>query len=369
MRVDRAGSVVLVTLATLAFLWVVAPFRSAIVWAIAASVLFSPLFRWLERRLGGRRTLAALLSVAAMVLAMIVPAIAATIALAREAGALIATKGSAALLPASIGQLHAMLPDWLRRVMRLAGGDDVASFQHHVARLLEGGASSLFGGAIGIGQGAFGLAVTIGLMVYVSFFLIRDGRAICAMVVDHLPLARPVRERLVVEMSDVLRATLRGSLIVAIVQGATGGFIFWLLGIGAPAIWAFAMAFMSLLPPFGAGAVWVPVAAFLLLTGSTWQGIALIGCGLFVIGLVDNVLRPYLVGQQARLPEYLVLLSTLGGLTLVGLDGIIIGPAIVAIFLVSWQTLAIRPFASPPGEMRRLRSSRATLPGAGPEEA
>jgi predicted PurR-regulated permease PerM len=117
------------------------------------------------------------------------------------------------------------------------------------------------------------------------------------------------------------------------------------LGIGAPAVWAFAMAFMSLLPPFGAGAIWVPVAAFLLLTGSTSQGIALIVCGLFVIGLVDNFLRPYLVGHQARLPEYLVLLSTLGGLTLVGLDGIIIGPAIVAIFLVSWQTVAMQPAA------------------------
>lgn len=362
MRIDRAGSFMLIALATLAFLWIVAPFRSAIVWAIAASVLFSPLAHWLEGRLGGRRSLAALLSVAAMVLALIVPAIAAGTALVRQAGTLIAMKGGAARLPTSIDQLHALLPDWLRRLMRLAGGDDVASFQHHVARLLEGGLSSLFGGAIGIGQGAFGLAVTLGVMIYVSFFLIRDGRAISAIVVDHLPLPSNIRDRLVNEISEVLRATLRGSLIVAIVQGSVGGLIFWLLGIGAPAVWAFAMAFMSLLPPFGAGAIWVPVAAFLLLTGSTWQGIALIVCGLFVIGLVDNFLRPYLVGHQARLPEYLVLLSTLGGLTLVGLDGIIIGPAIVAIFLVSWQTVTMQSPAQSHQERGHLQSADDSPP-------
>lgn len=362
MRADRAGSFVLVALATLAFLWIVAPFRSAIVWAIAASVLFSPLFHWLERRLGGRRNLAAMLSVVAMVLALIVPAIAAGTALVRQAGALIATKGGAARLPTSIDQLHALVPDWLRRLMRLTGGDDVASFQHHVARLLEGGLSSLFGGAIGIGQGVFGLAVTLGVMIYVSFFLIRDGRAICTIVVDHLPLPQEVRDRLISEVGEVLRATLRGSLIVAIVQGSVGGFIFWLLGISAPAVWAFAMAFMSLLPPFGAGAVWIPIAAFLLLTGSTWQGIALIVCGLFIIGLVDNFLRPYLVGHQARLPEYLVLLSTLGGLALVGLDGIIIGPAIIAIFLVSWQTVAILPPVYSHEERWRIRSADDSSP-------
>jgi len=104
-------------------------------------------------------------------------------------------------------------------------------------------------------------------------------------------------------------------------------------------VWAFAMAFMSLFPPFGAGVVWLPVAAFLLLTGSIWQGVALVACGLLVIGLVDNLVRPILVGRAARLPEYLVLLSTLGGLALMGVDGIVIGPALVAIFLVAWRIL------------------------------
>ncbi|MGN6376096.1 MAG: AI-2E family transporter [Sphingomonas sp.] len=357
MRGERAGAVVLLAAATLGFLWILAPFRSAVVWAIAASVLFAPLFHLLERRLGGHRNLAAALSVVAMILAFILPAILAGAALVRETGTLIAEKGGAARLPTTIAQLHAMLPDWLHGVMRLTGGDDLASFQHYVARLLEGGIASLFGGAIGLGQGAFGFAVSLGVMIYASFFFIRDGQAIVATVVRHLPLQVPIRDRLIAEVGGVLRATLRGSLIVAVVQGTVGGCVFWALGIPAPAVWAFAMAFMSLLPPFGAGAVWVPVAAFLLLTGSTWQGLTLIVCGLFVIGLVDNLLRPLLVGREARLPEYLVLLSTLGGLTLLGLDGIIIGPMIVAVFLVSWQAMA-PPVAARP----HLRASEERPP-------
>lgn len=339
MRADRLGSMVLVGLATLGLIWILAPFRSAIVWAAAAGILFSPLFHRLERRLAGRRNLAAGLSVLTMVIALILPAIAAGAAFARQAAVLLTQKGGTARLPASFDQIHASLPQWLHNLLRLSGSDDVATVQRYVARLLERGLTSLFGGAVGMGQSAFAFAVSLGVMVYVSFFFIRDGRRIHAVITEYLPLPPATKERLAAELGDVLRATLRGSLIVALVQGSVGGLVFWLLGIEAPVIWAFAMAFMSLFPPFGAGAVWLPVAVFLLMTGSIWQGVVLVACGLLVIGLVDNLLRPFLVGRAARLPEYLVLLSTLGGLALFGFDGILIGPAIVAVFLVAWRIL------------------------------
>jgi len=339
MRTDRVMVFVLAGAATLGLFWILAPFRSAIVWAIAATILFSPLFRWLERRLQGRRNLAAMLSVLAMIVALVGPAVAAGAAFVRQAALLMAGKGGAAHLPASFDQLHARLPQWLHQALRLSGSDDVASVQRYVTRLLEGGLTSLLGGAIGIGQSAFAFAVTLGVMIYVSFFFIRDGRTIIAQIIEYLPLPEAIKLRFAAELGEVLRATLRGTLIVALVQGSVGGFIFWLLGIEAPAVWAFAMGFMALLPPFGAGAVWLPVAIFLLLTGSVWQGVTLILCGLLVIGLVDNLLRPFLVGRAARLPEYLVLLSTLGGLALLGFDGIVIGPVLVGMFLVAWRIL------------------------------
>lgn len=337
-RIERAGPIIWLALATIAFFWIVSPFRSALIWALAGSTLFSPLNHWLVRRLGGRRNPAAALTVIAMIFALVVPAIGAGIAIIREAAALISQKTQGRIFP-SLDQIYSALPEWLRHLLHLLGSNDALSFQRQVGRLFEGGVSALFGGLIGVGQGAFGFAVSLGIMLYVSFFLLRDGRAICMAIVAHLPFPERMREHLIHEVIDVLRATLRGSLVVAIAQGVIGGLVFWLLGIEAPAIWAFAMAFMSLFPPFGTGAIWVPMALFLLLTGAIRDGIILALCGLFVIGLIDNLIRPLLVGKQASLPEYLVLISTLGGLALLGLDGIIVGPLIVSIFLSSWRMI------------------------------
>ena len=113
--------------------------------------------------------------------------------------------------------------------------------------------------------------------------------------------------------------------------------MFWGLGIEGALLWAVVMAFMSLLPAIGTGIVWVPVAIYLLATGAIWQGLVLVFCGLFVIGMVDNLLRPILVGKDAKMPDYVVLISTLGGIELLGFNGIIIGPVIAALFIAVWD--------------------------------
>ncbi len=110
----------------------------------------------------------------------------------------------------------------------------------------------------------------------------------------------------------VIRATVKGNIVVALLQGALGGLIFWLLGIHAPLLWAALMAVLSLLRAVGAGMVWLPVAIYLLATGGVWQGILLIGYGVLVIGLVDNLGRPVLVGKDTKMPDYVVLISMLG---------------------------------------------------------
>jgi predicted PurR-regulated permease PerM len=145
------------------------------------------------------------------------------------------------------------------------------------------------------------------------------------------------RERLLfAKFAEVTRATVKGNLVVAIVQGALGGFIFWALGIPAALLWAVVMAFLSLLPAVGAAIIWAPVAAYLLAVGSYVDGIILIAFGAGVIGLVDNLLRPILVGRDTKLPDYLVLLSTLGGMALFGINGFVIGPLIAALFIAFW---------------------------------
>ena len=133
---------------------------------------------------------------------------------------------------------------------------------------------------------------------------------------------------------------MKGNILVAIVQGTLGGLAFWVLGVHAPILWGVVMAFLSLLPAIGAALIWGPVAFYLLATGQIWQGIALIVFCSVVIGLIDNVLRPILVGKDTKLPDYVVLISTLGGLAVIGLNGFVIGPLIAAMFVSGWKLLA-----------------------------
>jgi predicted PurR-regulated permease PerM len=119
-----------------------------------------------------------------------------------------------------------------------------------------------------------------------------------------------------------------------------GGFIFWSLNIPSALLWAVVMGFLSLLPAVGAGIVWAPVALYFLLSGMIWQGVVLSLFGVFVIGLVDNVLRPILVGKDTRMPDYLILISTLGGMAVFGLNGFVIGPMVAALFMSTWGLFA-----------------------------
>lgn len=130
---------------------------------------------------------------------------------------------------------------------------------------------------------------------------------------------------------------MKGDLLVALLQGALGGLIFWFLGTTASLLLGVLMAFLSLLPAIGAGLVWAPVAIYLLATGSVWQGVVLIAYGALVIGLVDNFLRPILVGKDTKMPDYVVLISTLGGIEAFGLYGFVIGPVIAAMFIAVWD--------------------------------
>ena len=156
-----------------------------------------------------------------------------------------------------------------------------------------------------------------------------------------VPLRAEQQRALSEKFTTVIRATVKGNIVVAVLQGALGGLIFWLLDIHAPVLWAVVMAFLSLLPAVGAGLVWGPVAIYFLVTGAIWQGIVLIGYGVLVIGLVDNVLRPILVGKDTKMPDYVVLISTLGGMVIFGLNGFVIGPVIAAMFMAAWDIIVV----------------------------
>jgi predicted PurR-regulated permease PerM len=201
--------------------------------------------------------------------------------------------------------------------------------------------------AVAIGQDTVRATVFFFLMLYLLFFFLRDGQRLLEALVRALPLGDERERLLMARFAEVSRATIKGTIVVGIAQGAIGGIAFAILGLGAPVLWGTMMALMSILPAIGPAIIWVPAAIILLVNEHIVAGIALIVIGVFLIGMVDNVLRPVLVGRDTRMPDYLILLSTLGGLAGFGLAGIVIGPIIAAFFLAVWQ-MAESEFARAP---------------------
>lgn len=328
----------LVVLASLAFGWLLWPLSGAILWGTVLAILFNPLHRRLSGPTGLRPTHAALITMLIITLIVMLPLFAIAAALLREAAGLYDMLQAGELdFELYFQQVATALPQWIQDLMRRFGVQNLAGAQQQVAYVLQQGSQFLATQVLSLSQSTVQFVLNLGVMMYLLFFLLRDGNRLFGRIKHAIPLPRSQQDALFDKFAAVVRATVKGDILVAMLQGALGGIIFWRLGIHAPVLWAVLMAFLSLLPAVGAALVWLPVAVYLLAIGSIWQGLVLIGFGTFVIGLVDNVVRPSLVGKDTKMPDYLVLISTLGGLQLFGLNGFVVGPAIAAVFLTVWD--------------------------------
>ncbi|MDR0208176.1 MAG: AI-2E family transporter [Pseudomonas putida] len=334
---------VLLALVTIAFLWILLPFYGAVFWAVILAILFSPLQRDLMLRLGGRRNLAAALTLLVCLLIAILPVIIIGTLLVQEGASLYQRIEKGELdIAGHIESFKALLPAFIQNALERLGMGDLEGLRENITKWATQGSQFLAGQAFSFGQGTFDFLVGFGVMLYLLFFFLREGGELARKVRLAVPLPEQQKRRLQLKFSRVVRATVKGNLLVAITQGALGGLIFWALGIPSALVWAVLMAFLSLLPAVGAGIVWVPVAVYFLATGAILSGVVLIAFGVLVIGLVDNLLRPILVGKDTKMPDYLILISTLGGLAVFGLNGFVIGPLIAALFMSSWAIFTSR---------------------------
>ncbi|MDO5693198.1 MAG: AI-2E family transporter [Pseudomonadota bacterium] len=333
----RAVFFILLAGSTLGFLWVLMPFFSAVFWAVALALLFNPLFRRLRVRLGGRANLAALLTLFIALVIVILPMIMVVGSLVDDITQLVQRLRSGDInLRSYFNQIVAALPAWATEWLERLGFINLESIVDRISSGLLQGTQMVATRALEIGQNTFQFLVQFVVMLYLLFFLLRDGAWLSRLVRESVPLARSHTHYLLNKFTTVIRATVKGNVVVAIVQGALGGVALWALGIKGAVFWGVVMAFLSLLPAVGAALVWAPVAIYLLATGAIWKGAALIVWGVVVIGLSDNVLRPILVGKDTKMPDYLVLVSTIGGMSLFGINGFVIGPTIAAMFMACW---------------------------------
>lgn len=341
-RLDNNIFLAVLVIATLALGWIIAPYFGAILWGIIAAILFGPFYGRLLNHMPRHRNLAALITLSLIVAIAVIPAVILGILVVQEVTGLYDKLRAGHIdFMLMFQHIQDMLPKWAVRSLDRIGLMDLDLLRKQVSSELANSVQMIAGQALSIGRAAFNFIVTVGIALYLAFFLMRDGDKLSRILDGAVPLSEHTRHEVAKKFIAVTRATINGSMVVAIVQGMLGGAVFWALGISAPLLWGVVMAFFSLLPAIGTGLVWVPVAIYLLASGAVVKGLILVVCGLFVIGMVDNVLRPILVGRGTRIPDYIVLISTLGGLEIFGFNGIIVGPVIASLFLTVWEIFAV----------------------------
>jgi predicted PurR-regulated permease PerM len=333
--------IVLVIAVSIAFLWIIWPFYGAVLWGAAIAIVFAPLERRLRRRMGGRKTAAALATLLLIVVMVLVPLGLVGTLLGRQAATVYARLQSGELdFQQLLLRVSDALPGWVMGLLERVGVNNLGDLQARVAAGLRAVSQGLAEQVVNVGQMTFSIVIGAFVMLYLLFFLLRDGDALAARFNDAIPLRVEQRRALMAKFTAVIRAMIKGTLAVAVAQGALGGLIFWILGIPAPALWGVVMGILSLLPAIGTPIVWLPVGVYLLASGQTWQGIVLLAYGVLVISLVDNLLRPILVGKDTHIPDYVVLISTLGGVAILGVNGLLIGPVVAALFIATWDIFA-----------------------------
>ena len=322
---------------TVVFLFVLRGFLQPIFWAAIMGILFLPVQRRIEGRMPGRPSSAAFVTLLVILITVLVPTIVVAGAVADQGLQLYQRLQSGDIDPGVLlSRVQQGLPPEVVGLLERIG---IApeGLEERISQAALDASGFIAGLALDIGQDVGRFAALFFIMLYLLFFVLRDGARMLDRLVWALPLGDQRERDLFAKFSEVSRATIKGTLVVGAVQGTLGGIIFAILGIQGAVFWGVVMIFLSILPAVGAAIVWLPASVILLIGGSWIRGLILLGFGALVISLVDNVLRPILVGRDTKMPDWLILVSTLGGLTTFGISGFVIGPVIAAMFLSVWQ--------------------------------
>lgn len=340
-NINFRSFLLLLAAVSIAFISVLLPFYAAIFWGGVLALIFNPMQRFFLRLTGYRSpSLAAIVSVLCITLIVILPLIFIAGSLTNEAISLYGRINSGELnLGKYYSQIVAALPPSVHGWLDSIGFGDILSMRDKLSTGALQASQFMAKQAVSIGQNTFQFVVGLAVMLYLLFFLLRDGSELIVRIKSLIPLEDTHRHELFDKFATVVRATVKGNVLIALIQGILGGMIFTFLGIQGALFWGVIMAFLSLLPAVGASLIWGPVAIYFLVTGNYIDGFILLAFGVLVIGLIDNLLRPILVGKDTKLPDYVILISTLGGLSVFGLNGFVVGPLFAALFIACWDIL------------------------------
>jgi len=310
-------------------------FLVAVFFAAVFGGLAYPLFQRLERWFRGRRPVASVATVLFVFLVIILPMI-----------------GLVGIITAEAVDITQKVRPWIERqvahpdeldqlLQRIPLVDQIAPYKDQIsAKLAEIAArlgTFMVNALAATGRGTAVFFFKLFIMLYAMFFFLLYGPKLLDTILYYVPLSSADEDRMVSKFLSVSRATLKGTLVIGIVQGTLGGLSFWVVGIDGAIFWGTIMAVLSIIPGIGTGLVWVPAVIYLFASGHIGTGIGLTVWNAAVVGSVDNVMRPWLVGKDTQMPDLLILLGTMGGIVLFGAAGIVIGPVIAALFVTVWE--------------------------------
>ncbi|NIR43596.1 MAG: AI-2E family transporter [Gemmatimonadetes bacterium] len=332
----RKGFLLLLVVAiTLLFYYMIAAFVKALLLAAILAGLSNPLYQWFLKLFRGREAAASAVTIIIIVFVVLLP-------VSGFLGILVsqAIKISQQVVPWVQQQVQqpSQLDSWLQKVPILARlepyQDQIIS---KIGQLASNLGRFLIDSLAATTRGTAVFFFHLFVMLYAMFFFLMDGPLLLRRVLYYMPLAPEDEERMVDRFVSVSRATIKGTLVIGILQGGLAGLAFWVVGIEGSVFWGTIMAVLSIIPGVGTALIWVPAVVYLLAVGRVGAGIGLFVWCAAVVGTVDNVIRPWLVGKDTKMPDLLILLGTLGGLIIFGAVGIIIGPIIAALFVTIWD--------------------------------
>jgi len=328
----------LVAAVTALFLAVAWPFLKPLLLGALLAGLFHPLYRWITRLLGGRQSVGAGVTLLVLLVLGLGP-ISIFLGIVVQQALTVSDQAipwfSQRLGAASTSNVH----DWL--VQRFPALAEYMPSQEQLVQQVGTAAKTAgaflvgFASRMTVTTAAFLLNLFV--MLYAMFFFFKDGHKILERIFYYLPLSDEDETSMLARFTSITRATVKGTLVIGVIQGALAGIAFWVAGIDGAALWGTIMTILSIIPGIGAPLVWVPVVIVLFVNGQYVTGtLLLVWCGV-VVATIDNFLRPVFVGRDAQMPDLLILIGTLGGLFLFGPIGFIVGPIICGLFLTVWD--------------------------------
>lgn len=338
-NVHRSFLLILVVFISLVFMTMIQSFLMAILLAGIFSALFHPLYRRITRVLGGRKAMASAATLILVILLILLP-------LAGLLGVVTAQaiKVGQSVTPWVQEQLAtpAAFSEWLkhlpfyeyaepyRETIFQKAGELVGTVSHFLINSLQAAT-----------MGTVNFIFTLFILLYAMFFFLMDGNKLLEKILFYMPLGDADEKRMLNRFTSVARATIKGTAIIGVVQGGLAGLALFVVGIPSAVFWSTLMAVLSIIPGIGTALVWGPAAVILAAQGQYGKAVGLVlFCGI-VVGGIDNLLRPKLVGKDTEMHDLMILFSTLGGIAMFGIIGFIIGPIVAALFVTIWEIYGV----------------------------